>query len=74
MTDEVTAALAADRTSHLSTTRYVRELAARGVPVLRIARLANLPASAVEAIIEGRPWRRMAVAAPRVVRDLFGRP
>ena len=49
--------------------RYVRHLAARGVPVQRIVRLTGLPINAVEAILRGAPWRHLAI--PRALGDLF---
>jgi hypothetical protein len=48
---------------------YVRRLAARRVPVPRIVRLTGLPMLAVEAILRGAPWRRLA--SPRAIGDLF---
>jgi hypothetical protein len=56
---------------HGSIERYVRRLAARRVPVPRIAQEAGLPVPAVEAILRGAPWRHLAV--PRAIGDLLDR-
>jgi hypothetical protein len=51
--------------------REVRRLAARQVPVPRIAEETGLPPRAVEAILKGMPWRHLAT--PRAIGDLFRR-
>jgi hypothetical protein len=51
--------------------RQVCRLAAKEVPIARIAQQTGLPPRAVEAILRGAPWRHLVT--PRAIGDLFRR-